>query len=142
MRLQKSVQGTMSLNEIAVDLTCEDEEFEPATTTTSEEDEHPVPGHFLANSSKLRVNFPSGPSSSTTAPQSPHHAHSGMLRMARAMGGIGKPVQLAVHEALLHNPDYGMAMFVSSSISSLNLLQSSFCADTVLVLVSLGSLVS
>jgi hypothetical protein len=30
-----------------------------------------------------------------------------MLRMARAMGDVGKPVQLAVHEALYRNPDYG-----------------------------------
>jgi hypothetical protein len=31
-----------------------------------------------------------------------------MLRMARAMGDKGKPVQLAVKEALLNNPGYGM----------------------------------
>lgn len=104
--------GTMSLNEIAVDLTCEDEEFEPATTTMSEEDEDRVPGHFSSSplnpSGKLRVNFPSASSSAASGPQSPrYHAHAGMLRMARVMGGIGKPVQLAVHEALLHNPDYG-----------------------------------
>ncbi|KAJ7047845.1 hypothetical protein C8F04DRAFT_23945 [Mycena alexandri] len=103
------LRGTMSLNEIAVDLTCEDEEFEPATTTTSEEEEEPVPGHFVFPSASTRpqVHFPSG---STTPPQSTHHAHGGMLRMARAMGGIGKPVQLAVHEALLHNPDYELVL--------------------------------
>jgi len=32
------------------------------------------------------------------------------LRMARAMGDIGKPVQLAVHEALYRNPDYGLVI--------------------------------
>ncbi|KAJ7896022.1 hypothetical protein B0H14DRAFT_2680053 [Mycena olivaceomarginata] len=109
------LRGTMSLNEIAVDLTCEDEEFEPATTTMSEEDEDRVPGHFSSSplnpSGKLRVNFPSASSSAASGPQSPrYHAHAGMLRMARVMGGIGKPVQLAVHEALLHNPDYELVL--------------------------------
>ncbi|KAJ7367788.1 hypothetical protein DFH08DRAFT_919392 [Mycena albidolilacea] len=109
------LRGTMSLNEIAVDLTCEDEEFEPATTTMSEEDEDRVPGHFSSSplnpSGKLRVNFPSTSSSAASGPQSPrYHAHAGMLRMARVMGGIGKPVQLAVHEALLHNPDYELVL--------------------------------
>ncbi|KAF7330871.1 Lipase class 3 [Mycena venus] len=109
------LRGTMSLNEIAVDLTCEDEEFEPATTTTLEEDENPVPGLFRSSplnpSTKLQVQFPSGSLSSAPEPQSPrHHAHSGMLRMARAMGDIGKPVQLAVHEALLHNPEYELVL--------------------------------
>ncbi|KAJ7163837.1 hypothetical protein C8R43DRAFT_988885 [Mycena crocata] len=103
------LRGTMSLNEIAVDLTCEEEEFEPATTTTpSEEDEDPLPGHFVFPSASTRpqIHFPSEP-----PPQSPrHHAHGGMLRMARVMGGIGKPVQLAVHEALLHNPNYELVL--------------------------------
>ncbi|KAJ7727918.1 hypothetical protein B0H16DRAFT_1665562 [Mycena metata] len=103
------LRGTMSLNEIAVDLTCEDEEFEPATTAMSEEEQEPIPGQFVFPSASTRpqVHFPSG---SRTPPQSTHHAHGGMLRMARAMGGIGKPVQLAVHEALLHNPDYELVL--------------------------------
>jgi hypothetical protein len=42
---------------------------------------------------------------STTTPR--YHVHGGMLRMARAMGDTGKPVQLAVKNALLHNPGYG-----------------------------------
>jgi sn1-specific diacylglycerol lipase len=92
----------MSLNEIAVDLTCEPEDFEPATTSTSEDEDTPVPGQFT---------FPSAPihspreTSSTVSPR--YHVHSGMLRMARAMGDVGKPVQLAVHEALYNNPNYG-----------------------------------
>ncbi|KAJ7179596.1 hypothetical protein C8R46DRAFT_887270 [Mycena filopes] len=103
------LRGTMSLNEIAVDLTCEDEEFEPATTTVAEDGEEPLPGQFVfpSASSRPQVHFPSG---STTPPQTRHHAHGGMLRMARAMGGIGKPVQLAVHEALLHNPNYELVL--------------------------------
>ncbi|KAJ7477241.1 hypothetical protein B0H11DRAFT_1297020 [Mycena galericulata] len=103
------LRGTMSLNEIAVDLTCEDEEFEPATTTTSEEDENPIPGKFVFPGSSSRSQ--AHPSGSSSPPQAPrHHAHGGMLRMARAMGGVGKPVQLAVHEALLHNPNYELVL--------------------------------
>jgi sn1-specific diacylglycerol lipase len=99
--------GTMSLNEIAADLTCEPEEFEPATTDLSEQNENPVPGQFA---------FPSLPqlrsgASSTTSPR--YHVHSGMLRMARAMGDVGKPVQLAVQAALHHNPDYGLSTLTS-----------------------------
>ncbi|KAJ7667515.1 hypothetical protein DFH06DRAFT_1085057 [Mycena polygramma] len=105
------LRGTMSLNEIAVDLTCEDEEFEPATTTELEEDETPVPGQYAIPDlgSKMKVHFPSA-STSSAAPPPPHHAHAGMLRMARAMGGIGKPVQLAVHEALHNNPGYELVL--------------------------------
>lgn len=101
----------MSLNEIAADLTCEEEEFEPATTAAlTEDDDNPVPGRFaFPSANRPQIQIPSGFLSSRTGPLSPrHHAHGGMLRMARAMGRIGKPVQLAVHEALLHNPDYGM----------------------------------
>ncbi|KAJ6516411.1 hypothetical protein C8R45DRAFT_960042 [Mycena sanguinolenta] len=108
------LRGTMSLNEIAVDLTCEDEEFEPATTTMSEEDEDVFPGQFVSSplnpSSKSQVHFPSVPQFAPGLQSPRHHAHAGMLRMARAMGGIGKPVQLAVHEALLHNPDYELVL--------------------------------
>ncbi|KAJ7638367.1 hypothetical protein FB45DRAFT_1131921 [Roridomyces roridus] len=92
------LRGTMSLNEIAVDLTCDDEEFEPATTTASDDD---MPGQFV---------FPSLPFPGSSGTQTRHHAHSGMLRMARAMGGVGKPVHLAVHEALLHNPNYQLVL--------------------------------
>jgi sn1-specific diacylglycerol lipase len=118
----------MSLNEIAVDLTCESAEFEPAST---EEEEVHVPG---------RITFPSqhiSPSSSSFS-QLRYHVHSGMLRMARAMGDIGKPVQLAVLEALHRNPDYGSrcvylcpAPYISCCASK----QSLYYADTVLALV-------
>lgn len=90
----------MSLNEIAVDLTCDPEEFEPVTTVVTEEQESSIPGQF---------HFPrqaSGTPISTSSPLKRYVVHGGMLRMARAMGDIGKPVQLAVHEALYRNPDY------------------------------------
>ncbi|KAL0577563.1 GPI inositol deacylase [Marasmius crinis-equi] len=94
------LRGTMSLNEIAVDLTCESEEFVPATSEISEELESPIPGQFV---------FPTRSRQPSTASSAPVHymVHSGMLRMARAMGEVGKPVQLAVHEALYQNPGYG-----------------------------------
>ncbi|KAJ3756522.1 hypothetical protein EV360DRAFT_47831 [Lentinula raphanica] len=92
------LRGTMSLNEIAVDLTCEAEEFEPASTTVID---NPFPGHY---------NFPRQASTSSIESPRKYLVHSGMLRMARAMGDVGKPVQLAVHEALYRNPDYGLVM--------------------------------
>ncbi|KAG7096493.1 hypothetical protein E1B28_003923 [Marasmius oreades] len=99
------LRGTMSLNEIAVDLTCESEEFEPARTDTSEELESRVPGQFV---------FPTVPrsrrSSNAMLAAGRHMVHSGMLRMARAMGEVGKPVQLAVHEALHQNPGYELVL--------------------------------
>ncbi|KAF5369737.1 hypothetical protein D9757_011987 [Collybiopsis confluens] len=98
------LRGTMSLNEIAVDLTCEPEEFEPAATVVTEELESPV----LSG----QIKFPRQASISSLASSHPrrYQVHGGMLRMARAMGDIGKPVQLAVHEALYKNPDYGLVL--------------------------------
>ena len=106
------LRGTMSLNEIAADLTCDPEDFEPATS--QDDDLHPT--HHLS----ARLVFPSGSTSnksyrtrsrasSTTSPR--YYVHGGMLRMARAMGDPGKPVQLAVREALYLNPGYGAFFF-------------------------------
>lgn len=85
----------MSLNDLAVDLACDPEEFEPPTTIRSGGTEAPVPEQYS-------VPFPSAAQSRPI-----YHVHGGMLRMARAMGDIGKPVQLAVQEALYKNPGYG-----------------------------------
>ncbi|KAF9268403.1 alpha/beta-hydrolase [Marasmius fiardii PR-910] len=98
------LRGTMSLNEIAVDLTCESEEFEPATTDTSEELEF-LPGQFV-----FPTKSRSRRSSNATLPAGRYMVHSGMLRMARAMGEVGKPVHLAVHEALYRNPGYELVL--------------------------------
>jgi sn1-specific diacylglycerol lipase len=89
----------MSLNEIAVDLTCESAEFEPASTGSDEDENVSIPGNIA---------FPSRhvPSSSSLSPPR-FHVHSGILRMTRAMGDVGKPVHMAVLEALHRNPDYG-----------------------------------
>lgn len=92
------VLGTMSLNEIAVDLTCEPDTFQPASTPPpSEADENPVPGQFA---------FPAVSEKENTSDRV-YHVHGGMLRMAKAMGDVGKPVHLAVLEALYNNPDFG-----------------------------------
>jgi len=95
----------MSLNEIAVDLTCDEEDFTPASTSqnsTDGEEEPPLPGQFQ---------FPSQftPLSSSTSSSTPHthKVHSGMYRMAKAMGDHGRPVHVAVHEALFSNLGYG-----------------------------------
>lgn len=81
----------MSLNEIAVDLTCEPEPFKPAMSYVPHED-------YQFPATKL-------PSDAMDTPT--YHVHSGILRLARAMGDVGKPVQLAIHEALHRNPDFG-----------------------------------
>lgn len=92
----------MSLNEIAVDLTCHPESFQPAQTQDNDIDEEDyevieTPGDCVTSSSTKECEQ-KGPS---------YQVHSGMLRMAKAMGEPGKPVQLAVHEALYHNPGFG-----------------------------------
>jgi len=116
--------GTMSVNEIVADLTCEPEEFEPATTICSSTDPSSDPSLDQISPSSS-IPFPSASQCSTSvsptaSPLLPHsrasptmapryYVHGGMLRMARAMGGTGKPVQVAVKEALSHNPGYGMS---------------------------------
>ncbi|KAF9242949.1 hypothetical protein BU15DRAFT_60231 [Melanogaster broomeanus] len=102
------LRGTMSLNELAVDLTCEPVEFEPASSASAE-DQH------LDN----KVPFPSSGRQpgrrrlsllSSTDRHPRYRVHGGMLRMARVMGGIGKPVHLAVMDALSRNPDYELIL--------------------------------
>lgn len=96
----------MSLNEIAVDLTCHTESFQPAQTQDidiNEIDEDYVPGNLIPHPKAKEQEQPNQKTPS-------YHAHSGMLRMAKAMGEVGKPVQLAVQEALYHNPGFGEAL--------------------------------
>ncbi|KIY72562.1 alpha/beta-hydrolase [Cylindrobasidium torrendii FP15055 ss-10] len=100
------IRGTMSLNEIAVDLTCDVTDFTPARMGAM--DPTPVPGRFA---------FPTvpeeegeGDSAKEGAKPETYQVHSGILRMAKAMGDIGRPVQVAVQEALFKNPDYDLVM--------------------------------
>ncbi|KAH7912444.1 hypothetical protein BJ138DRAFT_1148322 [Hygrophoropsis aurantiaca] len=98
------LRGTMSLNELAVDLTCEPAEFQPASSKSHEErDDHLFYAgrHTPGTKSKRQ-------SCSSTSPI--YHVHGGMLRMARVMGEIGKPVHLAVMDALIRNPEYELIL--------------------------------
>lgn len=97
------IRGTMSLNEIAVDLTCDVVDFEPASTPAiTDISETPIPGEFefpdLDEHEKEAHSNSSRPK---------YQVHGGMLRLAKAMGDIGKPVQVAVKRALYNNPDFG-----------------------------------
>ena len=94
----------MSLNEIAVDLTCDAETFRPASTPPStKQGDPPFPGQFpFPSSSKKEATV------DETTGEPEYHVHGGMLKMAKLMGDVGKPVQLAVLEALHNNPDYGL----------------------------------
>ncbi|KAG9219484.1 hypothetical protein CCMSSC00406_0005378 [Pleurotus cornucopiae] len=122
------LRGTMSLNEIAVDLTCDPEEFEPEITVRLEGDETPVPGQYS-------IPFPSVAQNRPT-----YHVHGGMLRMARAMGDIGKPVQLAVQEALYKNPGYGECLMDASLSRLANKIIVSFVySHDIVSRLSLGS---
>lgn len=97
--------GTMSLNELAVDLTCDPEPFEPASSRHMDgsDDHQDIPGSLNFPDSS----FSSTSSAFTTAPAR-YQVHGGMLRMARSMGEVGKPVHLALREALLRNSGYGL----------------------------------
>ena len=119
--------GTMSLNEIAVDLTCDAETFRPASTPSStEQNGHSLPGQFT---------FPSISEKEVTADQTTgepeYHVHGGMLKMTKLMGDIGKPVQLAVLDALQNNPDYGLFVYFCVRCGELIFSQSWSCVDTV-----------
>ncbi|KII96064.1 hypothetical protein PLICRDRAFT_48988 [Plicaturopsis crispa FD-325 SS-3] len=109
------LRGTMSLNELAVDLTCEPEEFEPATTVSAtledmEEERVPFPGHLPIPGTNYR-RFPRTSFSSTWSTSPPRYqVHGGMLRMAKVMGEIGRPVQVAVRDALARNDDYELVL--------------------------------
>jgi len=99
------IRGTMSLNEIAVDLTCDAETFQPASTPLpTGRDHHGISGKFAFPS----ISEKEVPLGTTGGPK--YHVHGGMLKMAKLMGDVGKPVQLAVLDALHNNPDYELVL--------------------------------
>jgi len=102
------LRGTMSLNELAVDLTCEPVEFEPASSTPA--DDHSTDGKIPFPESGRCHRRRRSSLLSLTSHRSRYHVHGGMLRMARVMGAIGKPVHLAVMDALNRNPDYELIL--------------------------------
>ncbi|KAH9978235.1 hypothetical protein BGW80DRAFT_1286519 [Lactifluus volemus] len=103
-------RGTVTLNEVAVDLTCEPEEFEPACGdddgdgNEGEENDH----IFEENSGTC----PTESQQSVTSFKDKHRylVHGGILKMSLAMGGRGRPVFTAVEEALSRNPGYELVM--------------------------------
>lgn len=105
----------MSLNELAVDLTCVPVEFIPAFSPPGDENIHcydtlrsddaKVSSTSVEKQQRRRA--PSLRSLSSIEKPPRYHVHGGMLRMARVMGEIGKPVHRAVANALNRNPDYG-----------------------------------
>ena len=108
----------MSLNELAVDLTCDPAPFTPASTSpidyskgdevdeSQSEDIRQMPGSLPNNWFEGKGLRPSAPVSGSSSKQ-PYIVHGGMLRMARAMGDIGKPVHRVVGDALRKNLGYG-----------------------------------
>jgi sn1-specific diacylglycerol lipase len=146
-------RGTMTLNEVAVDLTCEPEEFEPACGDTDEDYASEIEADHggdeaLAGSADANVSaeaagdsnmaglIPLDDGATLWVPntrQKPRSAsfrsvksfeenhrflvHGGILKMSLAMGAPGRPVFMAVKEALCRNPGYGK--FNSNFIISL-----------------------
>ncbi|KAG1787652.1 uncharacterized protein HD556DRAFT_1407937 [Suillus plorans] len=102
------LRGTMSLNELAVDLTCDPVEFEPASGASQEDagDSISLPG----SSRRIPRRRLSILSTTSHEKQPKYQVHGGMLRMARVMGEIGKPVHVAVMDALTRNPGYELIL--------------------------------
>lgn len=142
-------RGTMTLNEVAVDLSCEPEEFEPACgdDDDDEEEDHVSEGEGdygrhdglaranadtdMAEDSGIHGSSPPGNNQTLLVPisrrtirsasfrsvtsfEEKHRylVHGGILKMSLAMGGRGRPVFLAVREALSRNQDYGKFCFM------------------------------
>lgn len=131
-------RGTMTLNEVAVDLTCEPEEFEPACADDDDEEEDYVSDSDddygdeddrEADDSGMPGSLPSGNEQALRVPslrrrlrsssfrsvnsfEENHRylVHGGILKMSLAMGGRGRPVFTAVKEALSRNQGYELVM--------------------------------
>lgn len=117
------LRGTMSLNELAVDLTCDPAEFtiysparkskdpvdEQETLDAFDEELETIPGSFPID---LSTPPPKSPIRRTAArsqsfdEENTFEVHGGMLKMARAMGSKGKPVYAAIKYALKQNEGY------------------------------------
>lgn len=125
--------GTMSLNDLAIDLTCEPKEINlhhgtqadfPSFSPFAREDLHcddnsiigiedilgSIPGSypgFLDNDAASELS-PS-PSRFCIGGGS-HQVHGGIHKMAVEMGSIGRPVWLVVRDALKRNPSYDLVL--------------------------------
>lgn len=89
----------MSLNELAVDLTCDPVEFTPATTRPKQDRSNTMPGSLFPEDNAEPVKPSINPRR--------FQVHGGILRMSRVMGAHGKPVHVAVKNALQRNKGYG-----------------------------------
>ncbi|KAJ3519608.1 hypothetical protein NM688_g9276 [Phlebia brevispora] len=124
------LRGTMSLNELAVDLTCDPADFrlnEPSTVDTAPEDidEDAVLDAFEEQLDNIPGSFPmdlSTPAtghtlrrtrslcSTSSEDDGVYQVHGGILKMAKAMGSRGKPVHITVRHALKRNEGYNLVI--------------------------------
>lgn len=118
------LRGTMSLNELAVDLTCDPADFRLHTMypkhprSPAEDDEldafdeelENIPGSFPMDISTPLVTLPLtrtvSRGSTSSEDDGIYQVHGGILKMARVMGSRGKPVHIAVKRALRRNEGY------------------------------------
>lgn len=119
------LRGTMSLNELAVDLTCDPADFrihvtppsddpsvdEDAELDAFEEQLENIPGAFPMDLSTPIAVHPlrrtRSRCSTSSEDDGTYQVHGGMLKMAKAMGSRGKPVHIIVRHALKRNEGYG-----------------------------------
>ncbi|KAL5637227.1 hypothetical protein ACGC1H_001018 [Rhizoctonia solani] len=86
------LRGTYSLNELAIDLTCEPVPFTPARETPT----------FRSRDDSEKQNI--------DPEDEAHIVHGGMLKTAELMGLPGKPVHTAVAKALRKHPGYALVL--------------------------------
>jgi len=125
--------GTMSLNDLAVDLTCESKEIHlnHNTQTDLPPSSPPVGGdsyrddHSFIGIEDILESIPGsypGFLDNNTASESPpsasqfsisgdnYQVHAGIHKMAMEMGSVGRPVWLVVRDALKRNPSYDLVL--------------------------------
>jgi sn1-specific diacylglycerol lipase len=92
----------MSLNELAVDLTCDPVEFEPAFTPPPKAvGPQNMPGALYTEAPEPRTR---------REPRVKYQVHGGMLRMSKLMGAHGRPVHVAIRDALKNNRGYDLVL--------------------------------
>jgi sn1-specific diacylglycerol lipase len=99
------VRGTMSGAELAADVACAPVPFAPARTPRPSErgDAAGMPGYLPTEPPRVEKRAEGGEGEAGE----PYMVHGGMLLLAQAMGGRGKPVHVAVAKALRAHRGYG-----------------------------------
>jgi len=123
----------MSLNDLAVDLTCESKEIDldrstqadlPPTSPFAKEDSYHDDHSFIDIEDILESipgSYPGFLDNDTTSELSPsplqfsisgdsYQVHGGIHKMAMEMGSVGRPVWLVVKDALKRNPSYDLIL--------------------------------